>query len=245
MKKIYKMVVASLLLSGCEQTMQKIDQSLNTPLLAPETPPEVHDKVMPKIDTTPKSKYKSRSSLWQEGARAFFKDTRAKRVGDIVKIKVSIADKGAFEQTNSIDKQNSSSLNTNQLAGLNDQATDILPTGVSTTNPVNVTGTTKASGSKSTTTREETLNLLVSALVTQVLPNGSLVVEGSQEIRLNNEIRRIMISGILRPQDIDMYNTGDFMRMTETRISYGGDGEVSDSQNLPWGTTVLNAISPF
>jgi flagellar L-ring protein precursor FlgH len=82
-------------------------------------------------------------------------------------------------------------------------------------------------------------------VVTQVLPNGNLVVSARQEVRVNDELRDLQVSGVIRPQDIASDNTVQHDRMAEARISYGGRGEISDVQHPRWGQQVLDAILPF
>ena len=93
--------------------------------------------------------------------------------------------------------------------------------------------------------RGETVLLKVAGAITQVLPNGNLVVNGKQEVRINSELRELVISGVIRPQDILSDNTVQHDRMAEARISYGGRGQLTDVQTPRYGQQVLDAVSPF
>jgi flagellar L-ring protein precursor FlgH len=93
--------------------------------------------------------------------------------------------------------------------------------------------------------RNEKVDMTVAAIVTQVLPNGNLVVAGRQEVRINNELRELLVSGIVRPQDITSANQVRHTQMAEARISYGGRGQITAYQQPPKGQQILGAISPF
>jgi flagellar L-ring protein precursor FlgH len=87
--------------------------------------------------------------------------------------------------------------------------------------------------------------LRLAAVVTQVLPNGNLVVTAKQEVRVNSELRQLTVSGVVRPQDIASDNTVSHDRMAEARIDYGGRGTLTDLQQPRWGQQVLDAVMPF
>jgi flagellar L-ring protein precursor FlgH len=93
--------------------------------------------------------------------------------------------------------------------------------------------------------RNETVTLRLAGIVTQVLPNGNLVVAARQEVRVNSELRELAVSGVIRPQDIASDNTVRHDRMAEARIAYGGRGQLTNVQNPRWGQQVLDIILPF
>ena len=130
------------------------------------------------------------------------------------------------------------------LFGIQSAISRALPKGVDLTKLVSTNSAGSALGSGNIT-RGETIQLRVAGEITQVLPNGNLAVAGKQAVRISSELRELMISGIIRPQDILSDNTVLHDRMAEARISYGGRGQLTDVQTPRYGQQVLDAISPF
>ncbi|MGJ5136148.1 MULTISPECIES: flagellar basal body L-ring protein FlgH [unclassified Bradyrhizobium] len=181
------------------------------------------------------------NSLWRNGSRAFFKDQRAHQVGDLLTVTVSISDKA------NIANETQRSRSGKEDSGITDfigsktitQANKILPGRILTED------SSSSSDGKGTIQRSETLTTSVAAVVTQVLPNGNLVVEGKQEIRVNYEIRELIVAGIVRPEDIQSDNTIDSTKIAQARISYGGRGQISDVQQPRYGQQVMDILLPF
>ena len=179
------------------------------------------------------------NSLWQSGSRAFFKDQRATNIGDILTVLVNFDEKGKFDDNTQLQRQDTQTMGIPNLYGLQNRIPGLSPTTIVSTNG--------ASNHQATTegNREEQVNLSVAAEVTQVLANGNLVVNGRQEIRLNNEIRELQVTGVIRPQDISSTNTISYFKLAEARISYGGRGQQMDMQQSRWGQQVLDVLNPF
>ena len=184
------------------------------------------------------------NALWRTGARAFFRDQRAARVGDIVTVKVSIADSAKIDNASSRNRSASDSVSVNAAAGLEGIIGRLTPATSGAEGLVDTTTTGQASGSGEVD-RSESITTNVAAVVTQVLPNGNLVVEGRQEVRVNFEMRELVVAGIIRPEDIGADNTVSSEKIAEARIAYGGRGQITDVQQPRYGTQVLDILLPF
>nr|WP_319513474.1 flagellar basal body L-ring protein FlgH [uncultured Cohaesibacter sp.] len=186
----------------------------------------------------------SPNSLWQTGSRKFFKDQRANKVGDILTVEVSITDSAKIDNTTSRSRTGSDDV------GLAGSVGSVLGSALSGINEIDVTNLANASSSSSSEgtgaiDRSETITTSVAAVVLQVLPNGNLVIEGRQEIRVNFEVREILVAGIVRPEDIASDNTIESEKIAEARIAYGGRGQLSDVQQPRYGQQVMDVILPF
>ncbi|WP_075215636.1 flagellar basal body L-ring protein FlgH [Mongoliimonas terrestris] len=182
------------------------------------------------------------NSLWQSGARTFFKDQRARSIGDILTVKVRISDQAEIENTTERQRTSSDSLGVQGVIGT--QLLKILPDGTSADALVSSNGDMSARGT-GTVNRAEDVTTDVAAVVTQRLPNGNLVIEGRQEVRINFEVRELIVAGVVRPEDIAADNTIDSAKIAEARISYGGRGQISDVQQPRVGQQVLDILLPF
>ncbi len=182
------------------------------------------------------------NSLWRNGSRAFFKDQRAARIGDILTVTVNITDKAniANETQRSRTNKEDSGITDFIAAGtIGAQGRKILPGRILTAD------STASSDGKGSVNRQEALQTNVAAVVTQLLPNGNLVVEGKQEIRVNFEIRELIVAGIVRPEDIQSDNTIDSSKIAQARIAYGGRGQLTDVQQPRYGQQVMDVLLPF
>lgn len=189
----------------------------------------------------PQSATYNPNSLWRNGSRAFFKDQRAHQVGDILTVKVKITDKASLE--NDTARSRTSKEDSNIDSFFARSKVPILNTGT----PVKVFGSdsTSSSEGKGSVDRKEELNTNIAGVITQVLPNGNLVIEGKQEIRVNFEVRELIVAGVVRPEDIESDNTIDSTKIAEARIAYGGRGQITDVQQPRYGQQVLDVLLPF
>lgn len=241
---------SALSLSACGDTLRKLDQIGDQPPLTqvenPQTRPDYKPLSWPLPDPEGSST-RTANSLWQPGARGFFRDQRATRVGDILKINIAIADSAKFDNTTNTGRTSSDNSSVNALAGLETKIAKLVPLTGTPTDPshlIDVTGNTQMN-STGKIDRKETINTQVAALVTQVLPNGNLVIEGTQEILVNYEVREVSVRGVIRPQDINSDNTVESSQIAQARIVYSGRGRVSDMEQPRWGAQAVEILSPF
>ena len=183
------------------------------------------------------------NSLWKPGSSGFFKDQRASKVGDIITVKISAKDNALMENETEQNRDgNKDSVGIKAFAGYESYAKDYLP--VDPTNLIDITSNREISGDGKID-RQEKINMTLAAIVTQVLPNGNLVIEGSQEIRVNYELRQMTVRGIIRRADIQSDNTIESSKIAEMRVSYGGKGVISDVQQPRYGRQLIDILSPF
>ncbi len=193
----------------------------------------------------PQTPYVNANSLWRPGSKGFFKDQRASQVGDILTVRVVVADKALLEnKSEQIRDNDSDSVSIGALAGLEKYAGKILPDGVDVSNLFNITSNREITGDGSID-RNEKIDVTMAAIVTQVLPNGNLVISGKQEVRVNYEMRQLHMTGIIRREDISTLNTIKSDKIAELRVAYGGKGTISDVQQPRYGRQILDILSPF
>jgi len=184
------------------------------------------------------------NSLWRPGAKAFFKDTRAKDVGDILTVKLDLQDSATWDNKTERDRQDSEDADVTKLLGIEGQFSKVLPEAVDPSSMLSF-GNTHSTSGDGTIERSETLEVTFAAIVTQILPNGHLVILGRQEVRVNAELRELMVTGVIRPEDIDSDNSIPHQKIAEMRVAYGGRGTLSNLQQPRWGTQIWDIIFPF
>jgi len=178
-----------------------------------------------------------RFSLWNDKQSRLFTDPRALSQGDILTVKIEINDRAKFKNESDRSRTVGRSLDIGLSGDWNGTSGDVSGKG-----DIGSSTTTNGAG---TTARSENLVLSVAAVVTQVLPNGNLMITGSQEVRVNAELRVLTIAGIVRPSDIGPENTVSYERIAEARISYGGRGRLTEVQQPPYGQQILDQVLPF
>jgi flagellar L-ring protein precursor FlgH len=181
------------------------------------------------------------NSLWRNGSRAFFKDQRAHQVGDILTVTVNITDKANIANETQRSRANTEDSGISNFFGKSKIPIMNAPVG----SRIFTADSTASSDGKGSVQRQEALSTNVAGVVTQVLPNGNLVIEGRQEIRVNFEIRELIVAGIVRPEDIQSDNTIDSSKIAQARIAYGGRGQITDVQQPRYGQQVLDVVLPF
>jgi flagellar L-ring protein FlgH len=236
---------AAALLSGCN-AWSRLSQIGDTPPLTtiqdPHQQPGYKPVSLPM--PTPIVTERRPSSLWQTGSRAFFKDQRANQPGDILTVVVSFNDQAQFNdntqgQRTTQEQDGANILGLSWLSGLGAAA------GANATNNLfNINGITN-NQTVAQIQRQEQVTFNVAAMVTQVLPNGDLVVVGHQEMRVNQEVRDLQVTGVVRPQDISSVNTVSLNKLAEARVSYGGRGWISNMQQPRYGEQLIDIVAPF
>ena len=186
----------------------------------------------------------SANSLWRAGARAFFIDQRAAKVGDIVTVQIDIDDSAKTTNSTSSSRTAGMKAGVPHFFGLESSLGKILPGGYdpATAIETNSNSTTAGAGAVN---RAEKISLTIAAVVTSVLPNGNMVIQGTQEVRTNTEMRQLTESGIVRPEDNTSANTIKHTQIAEARISYGGRGDISRVQKTPAGQSLVERFTPF
>jgi flagellar L-ring protein precursor FlgH len=193
---------------------------------------------------TPQVAEDNPNSLWRAGAKAFFKDHRAKEIGDVLTVKLDFTDKATFDNVTTRERDDSEDTNITQLLGLEAEFSKVLPQAVSAASLLSFDNAHETKG-EGKVDRQEVISLTFAAVVTQILPNGSLVIVGRQEILVNLELRELMVTGVVRPSDIDSDNTISHEKIAEMRVAYGGSGTISQLQQPRWGTQIWDIIFPF
>ena len=229
--------------SGCS-SIDRLSQIGEKPKLTEIENPTTQPGYKPVQMPMPKPEQASynANSLWRNGSRAFFKDQRASRIGDLLTVTVNITDKANLSNETQRSRSNKEDSGITDFIGaktLGAGAQKVLPGRILTAD------STASSDGKGSVNRQEALQTNVAAVVTQVLPNGNLVVEGKQEIRVNFEIRELIVAGIVRPEDIQSDNTIDSSKIAQARIAYGGRGQISDIQQPRYGQQVMDVLLPF
>ncbi|SER93655.1 flagellar basal body L-ring protein FlgH [Rhizobium sp. NFR03] len=227
--------LAASLLTGCQSSLQDVGRA---PAMSPIGSGLQYTQT-PQLAMYPKEPHQVASgySLWSDQQSALFKDARAMKIGDIITVDIRIDDKASFD--NKTDRKRTNDSGYNVGASGNSQTSDFAWKG-------NLDyGSNTSTKGEGTTERSEKLVLLVAAVVTGVLENGNLLISGSQEVRVNHELRILNVAGIVRPQDVDAKNMISYDKIAEARISYGGRGRLTEVQQPPWGQQVMDIISPL
>ncbi len=230
---------------GACNTVDRLSQIGARPALSaiedPTAQPGYKPVRMPMPDVQPVSY--APNSLWRTGSRAFFKDQRAARIGDLVTVKVNVTDKANLNNETKRSRSNSEGLGLPNAFGLESSAA-VKAAGISPDKLITASSNSSTDGAGSVQ-RAETVTTNIAAVVTQVLPNGNLVVEGKQEIRVNFEVRELIVAGVVRPEDIESDNTIDSAKIAQARIAYGGRGQITDVQQPRYGQQVIDVLLPF
>lgn len=244
-----KLLILTLMLSGCGIPGRIASVGKPPKMSAPETVDSapVEPSLAAPADRSrrgPAAAAAPSASLFRTGAGAFFRDQRASQKGDVLTIRINISDKADFDNATTRTRGGSEQSGLSALLGLESSMVAALPGTVDPSRLVDGNSTSKFDGA-GTIARSETINMTMAAIVTDVLPNGNLVLRGRQEVRVNFEMRELIVTGIIRPEDIARDNSIRHSQIAEARIIYGGKGQLSDAQQARWGQQIYDALFPF
>lgn len=193
---------------------------------------------------TPKNVTPQKNSLWAANRTTFFKDQRASDVGDIITVLVDINDEAELENESSRTRSSNENADLPALLGYEQALDRLLPQAIDNTNLIDFDSDSNHTGT-GTVEREEEVRVQLAALVTQILPNGNMVINGKQEVLVNFEKRILQVDGVIRPEDISVANTISYEQIAEARIAYGGEGQITDVQQPRYGQQLYDIVFPF
>ncbi|AMJ62672.1 flagellar basal body L-ring protein FlgH [Bosea sp. PAMC 26642] len=177
------------------------------------------------------------NSIYSRQSEDLFRDTRAMKIGDVVTVKIAFKDKAKLDNNTDRSRNSAAKFGLDLLAAFNGNSGD---GSVS----ADLKSDTSSRG-RGQTDRSEEIDLSVAAVVTEILPNGNLLISGSQEVRVNYDIRVLNVAGIVRPRDITGTNTVSYEKIAEARIAYGGRGRAMEVQQPGWGHQIYDKVTPF
>jgi flagellar L-ring protein precursor FlgH len=234
--------LACLLLAGCGG-LTRLSEVGRPPAMTPTEDPTQDPKWRPVSMPMPAAQAATSeaNSLWRSGSRAFFKDQRAARVGDIVTVTVNMNDTANFQNVTGTTRSSAESAGMPQFFGMQ----TLLPKTIVDPSKLLSVSSANNNNGNGQIQRTEAVTVRLAGVVTQVLPNGNLVIAARQEFRVDSELRELLVTGVIRPEDIASDNTVPHDRMAEARISYGGRGEITELQKARWGQQLMDILLPF
>jgi flagellar L-ring protein precursor FlgH len=238
--------MALLSLTACEGMSERLSRINKEPPLAKIENPYHQKGYQPVSLPMPPQELANNqpNSLWEPARQTFFKDQRAHKVGDILTILIDINDQGNLTNETKTTRSNTEDQGLPNFLGLESKLKNVFPSAIDPANLVTMNSDQEKDG-KGTMKRQEQIQLKLAAIVTQVLPNGNFVIKGRQQVRVNFELRDLLLDGVIRPEDILNNNSISYEKIAEARIAYGGKGTMSDIQNSRWGDQVFDAVFPF
>ncbi len=241
MKSIVTVASAFLFLAGCAAKLEDFNRPPPlSPLSYNLVAPAGHT---PRDEMHYKREEQGSYSLWEDRGGSLFRNPRASKVGDILTVDIQIDDKATLDNSTNRSRDSSQSAGADSDVSFSGSKIPI-PFTFTLDGEVGTKGKTSTKGTGSID-RSEEIDLSIAAVVIRVLPNHNLAIRGSQEVRVNHEVRILTITGIVRPQDIDGSNKISYEKIAEARVSYGGRGRITEVQQPAWGQQLLDLISPF
>jgi flagellar L-ring protein precursor FlgH len=244
MRTVLILAAAAVSLGACSTAVEAVRGPDLSAIAYPAAMVPATQVYLPSAEQQRAERAASANSLWRVGARTFFGDQRARQVGDILTVNIDIDDRAQTNNSTNRSRTNSASGGVTNFFGLENSLGRAFPGGFDPANMIGTEGESNATGTGSVN-RAEKVSLTIAAVVSDVLPNGNLVIQGRQEVRTNREVRELTVAGIVRPEDISSANTINHTQIAEARISYGGRGDISRMQATPAAQSLVERFSPF
>lgn len=237
--------LSSYMLSGCNLATKLSNVGEPPDMSQIQNPTLVNDyRPISMPMPAPEPERHSVNSLWQTGSRAFFKDQRANRVGDIITVIVDLENKQSSDSTHTYNRNTTRKSAVDNFFGYESKLKNVFPSAVNPSSLINTTNNPNQTGTGKFENTDK-LSVKIGATIVQILPNGNLVIQGRQEVLIQTELRIVEIKGIIRREDIASNNTIPYSKIAEARIASGGRGDISDINAVPWGQQVLNKVLPW
>jgi flagellar L-ring protein precursor FlgH len=241
-KALTVLTVGTLLLTGCSR-LSEVGQAPDFTTSANSNELFAMTAISLPVDAQPVAT-RARASLWNGGPQSLLGDRRASNRGDIMTVVIEIDESAEISNSSARSRSGSEQMSLPSLLGIPERIDGFLPEGASMANAVDATSSS-SSGGDGSVRRNEELTLRIAATVVDVLENGILRIEGSQEVRVNFELRELLVSGYVRPEDVSRQNEITYDKIAAARISYGGRGQISDVQQPRIGQQIADIILPF
>lgn len=239
------MFCAVLALNACS-TVDKLSKVGQAPVVTEISNPQTQPDYQPVSMPMPRMQAEKQTinSLWSAQKQTFFEDNRARKVGDILTVMISIKDEAKINNKSDHSRTGTEKAGLNSLLGIEQSLNSVLPQAIDNTSLIDGSSDSSYAG-EGTTERDEEIDLKLAAVILQQLPNGNLVIQGHQEVRVNYEKRILQLTGVIRPSDISTSNTISHDKIAEARITYGGEGQITDVQQPRYGQQVYDVLFPF
>ena len=236
-----KTLITCVILAGCG----KLDQVGRPPEFSPLAGNIEHSAMYSSLPAVTEDRGPTeQSSLWTAQRNSLLGDHRANTRGDILTVVVEINDQATLNDTSKRSRTGANKMGVPALFGIPERLDAVLPTGATSADLVSTNSASTFSGTGSVA-RNEKVTLRLAATVVEDLPNGVLRIEGQQQVRVNNELRDLVVSGYVRPDDISRQNEITYDKIADAQISYGGRGQITDVQQPAWGQQVADQVLPF
>lgn len=238
----FTVLLVAALLAGCTDLAEVGSPPDFTPLEPNLEHHALYNVPLPEV--TERRAVAEGASLWSAGQRSLLGDRRASGPGDILTVVIEINDSAEISNSSQRGRTGSQTAGMPQFLGVPQLIDQHLPSGASMSEAVSLSSNSTFQGNGSVS-RNERLTLRVATTIVERLPNGVLRIEGSQEVRVNNELRELIVTGFIRPEDISRRNEIPYDRIAGARISYGGRGQISIMQQPRYGQQIADIVLPF